>query len=230
MALLLVSPRSPEEVEATVNGGADVVDVKRPAEGSLGANYPWVLEEIRNLVPNDVEISAAIGDMDARPGLASLAADAVASRGFDYVKVGLHSVTYEEGLEVARGVVRAVGGRGNAVIAGYGDYDLIDGLSPVEIAEIAADAGANIAMLDTAIKDGSSLYDHLSEEEVRNFLEAAETLDLGTALAGSLDRDQVRLSADLGADIVGVRGAACGGDRGDSIQESCVRDLAETLQ
>lgn len=229
MALLLVSPRDVDEVEATVSGGADVVDVKRPAEGSLGANYPWVLREIREAVPESVETSAAIGDMDSRPGLASLAADSVASMGFDYVKVGLHSVTYEEGLEVASGVVRAIDGRATPVIAGYGDYELIDGLAPIEVAEIAHVAGAEVAMLDTAIKDGSSLLDHLAEEEVASFLEAAKERGLGTALAGSLDIEAVELCADLGADIVGVRGAACGGDRGDSIDESCVRELAEAL-
>lgn len=229
MALLLVSPRSTEEVEATVAGGADVVDVKRPAEGSLGANYPWVLQEVLDAVPDGVATSAAIGDMDARPGLASLAADAVAARGFDYVKVGLHSVTHDEGLEIASGVTRAVDGRGYAVIAGYGDYALIDALAPVEVAEIAADAGADVAMLDTAIKDGSSLFDHVSDEEVSNFVGTAEDLGLRTALAGSLNRDGVTRAADLGADIVGVRGAACGGDRGDSIKERHVRDLAEAL-
>lgn len=229
MTLLLVSPRSTEEVEATVAGGADVVDVKRPVEGSLGANYPWVLEEVRDAVPPEVATSAAVGDMDEHPGLASLAADAVASRGFDYVKVGLHSVTYDEGLEVARGVTRAVDGRGDAVVAGYGDYALIDGLAPVEVAEIAAEAGAAVAMLDTAIKDGSALFDHVSDEEISNFVETAKDLGLRTALAGSLDRDTVTRAADLGADIVGVRGAACGGDRGGTIRERHVRDLAEAL-
>ncbi|MBS1263568.1 MAG: (5-formylfuran-3-yl)methyl phosphate synthase [Methanonatronarchaeales archaeon] len=229
MTRLLVSPRSVDEVEATVSGGADVVDVKRPAEGSLGANYPWVLRKIREAVPEEVETSAAIGDMDARPGLASLAADAVASAGFDYVKVGLHSVNYEGGLKVASGVARAVDGRATPVIAGYGDYALIDGLAPIEISEIAEEAGADVAMLDTAVKDGSSLFDHLSEEEVAVFIEDAEGRGLDTALAGSLDLEAVELCADLGTDIVGVRGAACGGDRGDSIDEGCVRKLAGAL-
>jgi len=229
MALLLVSPRDVDEVEATVAGGADVVDVKRPAEGSLGPNYPWVLREIREAVPEDVETSAAIGDMDARPGLASLAADSVASAGFDYVKVGLHSVTYEEGMQVASGVVRAADEGTTPVIAGYGDYELIDGLAPVEISEIAHKAGAEVAMLDTAIKDGSSLFDHLTEEEVTSFINDAKERGLDTALAGSLDLDAVKLCVDLGADIVGVRGAACGGDRGDAIEERHVRELAEAL-
>ena len=44
---LLVSVVAPDEVEAALEGGADVVDVKNPAEGSLGAPLPRVLLAVR---------------------------------------------------------------------------------------------------------------------------------------------------------------------------------------
>src|SRR5260370_1370869 len=47
---LLVSVVTAEEVEAALEGGADVVDVKNPAEGSLGAATPALLRAIRSLV------------------------------------------------------------------------------------------------------------------------------------------------------------------------------------
>lgn len=37
---LLVSPMNMEEAQAALAGGADILDVKNPKEGSLGANFP----------------------------------------------------------------------------------------------------------------------------------------------------------------------------------------------
>lgn len=37
---LLVSPINKEEAIAAYKGGADIIDVKNPKEGSLGANFP----------------------------------------------------------------------------------------------------------------------------------------------------------------------------------------------
>ena len=44
---LLVSPSSTEEAKRSLS--ADIIDVKKPSEGSLGANFPWVIREIKAL-------------------------------------------------------------------------------------------------------------------------------------------------------------------------------------
>ena len=61
---LLVSPSSIDE--ARHSGAADIIDVKKPSEGSLGANFPWVIREIKQFSKKPV--SAAIGDFDYKPG------------------------------------------------------------------------------------------------------------------------------------------------------------------
>ena len=81
---LLVSPRDIEEAKRSC--AADIIDVKRPAEGSLGANFPWIIRAVREL--SGKPVSAAIGDFDFRPGGASLAAYGAAHAGADYVKIG----------------------------------------------------------------------------------------------------------------------------------------------
>ena len=82
---LLVSPSTIDE--AKHSAAADIIDVKKPSEGSLGANFPWVIREIKTL--SDKPVSAAIGDFDYKPGGASLAAYGAACAGADYVKIGL---------------------------------------------------------------------------------------------------------------------------------------------
>src|SRR5260221_14087426 len=59
---LLVSVRSTEEAAAALEGGADVIDAKDPAPGSLGSVAPHVFRQIRALVGHPRPVTAAIGD------------------------------------------------------------------------------------------------------------------------------------------------------------------------
>ena len=46
---LLVSPMNLVEAQAALDGGADIIDVKNPKEGSLGANFPWTIRAVADL-------------------------------------------------------------------------------------------------------------------------------------------------------------------------------------
>jgi len=84
---VLVSPMNVAEALQAIEGGADIIDVKNPAEGSLGANFPWVIREISEIAKkHGKEISATTGDMPFKPGTASLAALGAAVAGADYIK------------------------------------------------------------------------------------------------------------------------------------------------
>ena len=86
---LLVSVVDAGEARAAAAAGADIVDVKNPAEGSLGAPSPAVIADVRAAVPAELPVSAAIGDMPNLPGTAALAALGAAHSGATFVKVGL---------------------------------------------------------------------------------------------------------------------------------------------
>ncbi|MFX0101094.1 MAG: (5-formylfuran-3-yl)methyl phosphate synthase, partial [Candidatus Hodarchaeota archaeon] len=45
--LVLVSPNTLEGAKQAILGGADIIDCKNPAEGSLGANFPWIISEMK---------------------------------------------------------------------------------------------------------------------------------------------------------------------------------------
>jgi len=47
---LLISVTTPDEVAAAVRGGADIVDIKNPVEGALGASFPDVIRQVRQPV------------------------------------------------------------------------------------------------------------------------------------------------------------------------------------
>jgi len=86
---LLVSVVSAEEARRAVAGGADIVDVKDPGEGALGAPAPAVVSEVAQVVGGAVPVSVALGDLPDLPHTAALAARGAALSGAAYVKVGL---------------------------------------------------------------------------------------------------------------------------------------------
>ncbi|MEJ2306473.1 MAG: (5-formylfuran-3-yl)methyl phosphate synthase, partial [candidate division WOR-3 bacterium] len=45
---LLVSVVNKTEALDSIKGGADIVDVKNPTEGSLGANFPRVIRQVKD--------------------------------------------------------------------------------------------------------------------------------------------------------------------------------------
>lgn len=234
--LLLISPINTDEALESIEGGADIVDVKNPKEGSLGANFPWVIKNIRKITPDGMHVSATLGDVPYKPGTVSLAAAGAVVSGADYIKVGLYGTkNYDEALEVMENVVKSVKEFDeNALIvaSGYADAHRVGAVDPMEIPGVAADAGADLAMVDTAVKDGKTLFDFMDVDKLQEFNDTIHDHGLKSALAGSVKKDQLRLLYDIGCDVVGIRGAACtGGDRNNgSIHRSAVKELKDLIE
>jgi uncharacterized protein (UPF0264 family) len=82
---LLVSVVSAGEARLALAGGADIIDVKDPGEGALGAPAPDVLTEVVRVVGSAAPVSVALGDMPDLPHTAALAARGAELSGADYV-------------------------------------------------------------------------------------------------------------------------------------------------
>ncbi|MGZ7048065.1 MAG: (5-formylfuran-3-yl)methyl phosphate synthase [Methanobacterium sp.] len=233
--LLLISPINTAEAHEAILGGADIIDVKNPKEGSLGANFPWVIKSIREMTPKNMLVSATLGDVPYKPGTVALAALGASVSGADYIKVGLYGTkNYDEALEVMKNVVKTVNDYNEdaiVVASGYADAHRIGAVDPMEIPHVAADAGAKIAMVDTAVKDGKTLFDSMDEEKISIFNDEIHDYGLKSALAGSIKKDQLQTLYNLGCDVVGIRGAACvDGDRNSGqIHRSAVMELKKLM-
>ena len=230
--LLLVSVIAPDEVEAALEGGADIVDVKNPAEGSLGAATPAVLLAVRARLPPGLPLSAALGDAPL-PGTMALAAAGAAACGASYLKLGLRGLARAEDAVALLSAVQEVAHRlqtpPHVVAVAYADAERSHGFPPAELPAVAARAGLHAVMLDTARKDGASTFEALGEGAIAGFLASARALGLKTALAGALRLEDLARSARLGVDVVGVRGAACVGGRTGRVSAAKVRELREAL-
>jgi uncharacterized protein (UPF0264 family) len=232
---VLVSVVSAAEAIACCDGEADIVDIKNVSEGSLGASFPWTVREIVESVQRrHAVISAALGDLTFQPGTASLAAAGLTATGVDFVKAGLYGVrNVDEGVTLMKAVARAcrdANASVKVVAAGYADYRRFGGLDLSGVLQAALESDSDYVMLDTAIKDGKSLFDALALSEIAEFVGSARRARLGVALAGSLRLADLSALSKLSPDIIGVRGAVCDGkDRTAQMDAAAVQQFVSAV-
>jgi (5-formylfuran-3-yl)methyl phosphate synthase len=228
---LLVSVVDVGEAREAAAAGADIVDVKNPGEGSLGAPSPAVIEGVRAAVPAGLPVSAAIGDLPNLPGTAALAALGAARSGAAFVKVGLWGVSTEaEAVDLLRAVNDGVAVASGTVVvaAAYADARRVAHapLAPELLPRVARAAGVGVCLLDTAVKDGRGLLDWLSPDSLTSLVADAHGAGLQMALAGALRAEDLPVVQATGADIAGVRSAACSdGRRSGPLDAARVRAL-----
>ena len=209
---LLVSVVDAAEARLAAAGGVDVVDVKNPAEGSLGAPAPGVIAAVRDVLPAGLPLSAALGDLPSLPGTAALAAFGAARSGAAYVKLGLWGPSsVDEAVAVLRAARAAVDGDARVVAVAYADAVRVPSrpLPPSQLVAAAREAGVDGCLLDTAVKDGRGLLAWLAPEALAAFVADAHGAGLEVALAGELRAEDLAVVRATGADIAGVRSAAC---------------------
>jgi (5-formylfuran-3-yl)methyl phosphate synthase len=209
---LLVSVVDAAEARLALAGGVDVVDVKNPAEGSLCAPAPAVIAQVRAAVPAEQPLSVAIGDLPSLPGTAALAALGAARAGAGYVKIGLWGPsTTADAAAVLRAAREAVDGEAEVVAVAYADAARVASrpLPPRDLVTAARDAGVSGCLLDTAVKDGRGLLAWIAPGALAEMVAEAHAAGLEMALAGELRAEDLPTVRATGADIAGVRSAAC---------------------
>lgn len=211
---VLISPESVEEALSIIDFGMDILDIKNTKEGSLGAQFPWNIKRIvEQTAVRKVKTSATLGDLPYKPGTAAQAAYGVALTGVTYIKAGLYGCkTQQQAFEVMdaiRQAVRMVSETADVVAAGYADWHRFGGLDPISVVKAAAEARCDLVMVDTAIKDGKTLFDNMSMSDIKSFIDAAHDAGMQVALAGSIKQKDAPALLRLRPDLIGVRGAVC---------------------
>jgi uncharacterized protein (UPF0264 family) len=228
---LLVSAKNAADAAAALAGGADIVDAKEPSAGALGAVTIDVLREVLSTVAAARPVSAALGDA---VDVASIGrrVRACAVEGVAFVKIGFAGIT--DAVHVSELIASAVGVAGAhacAVVAvGYADADRVGGIGCDALFDAATRGGAAGVLIDTADKAGPGLLQISPPAALRRYVFAAHDRGLSIAMAGKLSDADLAVVRDAGADIAGVRGAACLAGRASAISEARVRVLAEIVR
>jgi uncharacterized protein (UPF0264 family) len=229
---LLVSVRNAAEVEAALAGGADLIDVKEPTRGSLGAADGEVLAAVVAEVAGRRPVSAALGEL-----LDSFWKQPAVVPHLAYAKWGLagfqrHApLLWRWQLTNAAQRLAEVNPGCRAVAVAYADWERAQAPPPEEVLALAVQLELGAFLIDTWHKDGSTLLDWLSRGEVERLCERCRAAGVPIALAGSLGLDEIGALRPLRPDWFAVRGAACQGrQREAAIEEKKVRDLVELLR
>ena len=219
MTGMLASVENLAEARQVLEAGVDIIDLKSPSEGSLGALPLETVGEIVQAIGGLRPLSATIGDLPMDPQRVFQAVEAMAGTGVDYVKIGLFSGG--DWRQTVFGLSPLASRRVRLVAVLFGD------LSPglLQIAELA-EAGFSAAMLDTLDKRGGPLTQVCSLGYLRDFVDEAKAYGMLCGLAGSFRQTDIPLLLKLRPDYLGFRGALCKRhDRTTGLDGNAVRNI-----
>jgi (5-formylfuran-3-yl)methyl phosphate synthase len=221
MTLFLASVRDAGEADMATGAGADIVDLKDPGAGALGALAPETIDACVRAIGGRVPVSATVGDLPLEGEGVRAAALAMAARGVDYVKLGLFpGGDAERCLSMLATITPQI----RLILVMFADA-----LPEIDAIKVAARIGAFGVMLDALGKSGVSLPDQISPARLAALIESARARRLSIGLAGSLEASHVPELLAIGPDLLGFRGALCrDGKRGqslDPVRLACIRGL-----
>jgi uncharacterized protein (UPF0264 family) len=218
MTGLLASVATLAEARLVAKADVDIIDLKNPAAGALGALPMDEVARIVGVLGRVRPISATVGDLPMAPGVVAPAVEAMAATGVDYVKIGFFPGGDWPGVIRGLQPVAATGVRLVAVLFG-------DCAPDIRRVAALAKAGFAGAMLDTADKRKGSLRAVCEPEFLRGFVAETRAHGLLCGLAGSLRAEDVPSLLALEPDYLGFRGALCGGNRTGELDPDAVRSL-----
>ena len=222
MTGLLVSVRNGQEARLALEGGADLIDVKEPNRGALGAADPAIWADVLCAVAGAVPTSVALGEVSQ----AGEPADIDTLARFQFAKWGLaHSRRHADWLprwterlgRLPPGVIPV------AVV--YADWQRAASPRPEQIIEAAAGLRCGVVLFDTFDKQHGGLLDHLSYQELGHLTDQARQAGLRVVFGGGLCRMTIPQVLSLQPDYVAVRGAACRCRRTGDLDTALVRQL-----
>jgi len=200
MTRMLASVANAAEADVVLRHGADVIDLKDPERGALGAVALEVAGDALRAIGRRRETSATLGDPPYDEQALLAQARALAAMGIDYLKLCADLPILESLGESLRTL-----GRDCALVGVvFADEEPDFAVLP----ELAA-LGFKGAMLDTRDKRRGRLVDHLDVARLGEFCSRCEALGLTSGLAGSLEAPDVPRLLLVRPDILGFRRALC---------------------
>ena len=204
---LLISVTTIEEAQIALENGADIIDLKEPSLGALGAlpieTIQAIVAYVKSTKNADTKLtSATIGDLPMQPELLLAHVNKLATTGVDIIKIGFFQADdYQPCLDALKPVMQA-GIRLIAVFFAETTY-------PEGLIAAIKNAGFIGVMLDTAKKNGLTLLDYYSQEQRIAFAKSVFKNNLQLGLAGSLKLQHVALIKEINPSYIGFRGGVC---------------------
>jgi FolB domain-containing protein len=222
MTKMLASVADLAETEIAVSGGADIIDLKDPNAGALGAAAIEIIRQAVQKIAGRCATSAVCGDLPMEPETIRVKAEEIAATGVDYVKIGFFPSTNANACAAA---LAPLGERTKLIAVLFADSEPDFGLL-----DVFARHGFHGAMVDTADKAGGRLLDHMPPERIPIFVNRASSLGLKVGLSGSLEAPDIPRLLPFAPDFLGFRGALCDrSQRTASINKQAVEHIRSLI-
>ncbi|MDD5578020.1 MAG: (5-formylfuran-3-yl)methyl phosphate synthase [Methylobacter sp.] len=207
MTGMLASVNSLKEAALVLNANVDIIDLKQPALGALGALETELVKKIVAAIDGRCPVSATIGDLPMEPRIIFNAVNAMAETGVDYIKVGFFpggnwSETVDNLSTLTEQNIALI-----AVL--FADSQLDNNQSGFAIIPALKNAGFKGVMLDTRDKKNGSLTQLMAKIDILQFIRRVKAHQLICGLAGSLRLEDIAELMIYHPDYLGFRGALC---------------------
>ena len=227
MVSVLVSVRNVEEAKIALRAGVDLIDLKEPEKAPMGMVDLSVVSLIQNALPSNLPLSMACGELCDIP------------KGSDFLPSGISF--YKFGLSNCKSTGRWVDNllslKEQALLLNksafvvpvlYGDYLKANSSKPFALLELLFEHSFFAIMIDTWAKDGSSVLDWVTVDELLQIQNKCHAHNVKFALAGSLNLEKITQLIREGVKPAwfGFRGAVCNeGSRNKTIDFDLTSDL-----
>ena len=220
MTAFLASVKNEQEAELAYRAGADIIDLKNPAQGALGALPLQEITAIAGKLCHEATVSATIGDLPADPRVVLPAVAALQQTGVDIIKIGYFPGDHHALTEALKEQAR----KQKLVAVLFAD------LAP-DFRQLESLANCNFygVMLDTAEKNNRGLLGSLSIKELKQFIENSRRHGLYCGLAGQLRLEDIARLVPLQPNYLGFRSALCEGSRNDNISLQAIHKLCKEI-
>ncbi len=234
MTKLLVSVRSAAEAKLAAGAGVDLIDVKEPARGSLGAADLATIRAIAAAAPDHLPLSAALGELAEFDLVAELENSASSLLGgylpkpVRFAKIGLAGMAGRADWPMRwQAALKRLPAQVTPVAVAYADYELSGSPTIDEVWQWGRRLGCGALLIDTYDKRGPGLLGWLGERELVGLRDATKRDGAWLVLAGSLTLETIGRLLPLEPDYVAVRGAACPPHAGRqaALDPMCLTDL-----
>ncbi len=230
MTGMLASVSNLQEAKIALQENVDIIDLKDPANGALGAVTTEVAQEVVNFISGQCLVSATIGDLPMQATLIGKAISTMASTGVDIIKVGIFDDLTDEVIaslkqQAIKGAKGINGKQFTIVIVFFVDK----GIDSEKISDLAK-AGIRGVMLDTADKTKGNLRSNMQDKEIQDFVSQTKSYGLLAGLAGSLKSSDIAPLLKIEPDYLGFRGALCqDSSRIQALNSSSVRNIRSLI-
>ena len=203
MVKWLASVQSVREAQALLPISPDILDIKDPTKGALGALNVDKVREIVSIIAGRCLTSATIGDLPMQASIISAAMTLMATSGVDYIKVAVFpDAQLSQCLHDLADSIKTLRIPVIAVI--FADKPINMSYMP-----LLAQHGFYGVIVDTAIKNSGHLLNYWDINILTTFIATAQRHQLICGLAGALRADDIQALIPLGADYLGFRSALC---------------------